>query len=474
MENVENFRDLGNLKIFRQQVIKNQSGQNSPVLNPSSPVPNSVESAGNERSASAQSTSSNSSPVNSNSNGRGPVLRTTVINSATRKHLLYRSATLVGLTPNDMNLLKNRLRIKTVIDLRNNEEITKRIVERKEFVEEENKKRARVKLDMKKAEISARRQLTQKEKLEKVKRDKYGVHDDDNDSDDDQGMRNRKKKAMKDKKPNFSVDPDVIERDSDDEEEELKAISEYMDDLEKDPELKKIQFVDTESYFRPVIVKCTPGCVPSYTSKEYDEFAARNTSLVQQGVTRQEWIKQHPVTFHVDFSSRTIFALASWWVWIGVMLLALCLQINLAAKLIVKMTAAKVGAVSYYRALLVHQKEEIREIFNILGDISNFPVLICCQLGKDRTGVVVALILLALGVPKEEIVKDYSKTKSTKATEAWVEKVGLIDDEWKRAKPETIRALIESIEDEGGIEKYLKELDVSEQTLENVRNNLTS
>lgn len=469
MENVDNFRDLGNLKIFRQQVIKNLSGQNSPILGAQE---------GGERSSSTHSTSSRSS---NSSPARGA---TRTITSTVRKHLLYRSATLVGLTPNDMNLLKNRLRIKTVIDLRNNDEITKRIIERKEFVETENKKRARVKLDMKKAEISARRRLTQQEKLEKVKRDKYGVgNDDDNDNNND-GMRNRNnnrgdnnnlKRTMKDAKPNFSIDPDVMDRDSADDEEELQSINEYMDGLERDPELKKLQFVDTEAHFRPVIVKCTPGRVPTYTSRDYEEFAEKNAALAKQaGVTRQEWIRQHPVTFHIDFSSRTIFALASWWVWVVVMILALCLQINLATNVVVRMTAARIGAVAYYRALLVHQKEEIREIFNILADMSNFPVLICCQLGKDRTGVVIALILLALGVPKEDIIKDYTRTKSTKTTDAWVEKVGLTAEEWKVAKAETIQGLIELIEDEGGIESYLKGIDINEETLENVRSNLTN
>ncbi|WP_454882469.1 tyrosine-protein phosphatase [Sphingomonas oryzagri] len=38
------------------------------------------------------------------------------------------------------------------------------------------------------------------------------------------------------------------------------------------------------------------------------------------------------------------------------------------------------------------------------------PVLIHCTAGKDRTGVLVALLLLLLGVPKEHVVADYLRS----------------------------------------------------------------
>ncbi|WP_246331627.1 tyrosine-protein phosphatase [Sphingomonas chungangi] len=38
------------------------------------------------------------------------------------------------------------------------------------------------------------------------------------------------------------------------------------------------------------------------------------------------------------------------------------------------------------------------------------PVLIHCTAGKDRTGVLVALLLLLLGVPKDQVVEDYLRS----------------------------------------------------------------
>jgi hypothetical protein len=40
------------------------------------------------------------------------------------------------------------------------------------------------------------------------------------------------------------------------------------------------------------------------------------------------------------------------------------------------------------------------------------PVLVHCSAGKDRTGVAVAVVLLALGVPVEAIVADYRLTEA--------------------------------------------------------------
>ncbi len=47
-------------------------------------------------------------------------------------------------------------------------------------------------------------------------------------------------------------------------------------------------------------------------------------------------------------------------------------------------------------------------IFRRLADEDNLPLLIRCTAGKDRTGLSAALLLLALGVPEETVIADYS------------------------------------------------------------------
>ena len=64
-------------------------------------------------------------------------------------------------------------------------------------------------------------------------------------------------------------------------------------------------------------------------------------------------------------------------------------------------------AKSYMEILNLH--EEIKKVFEILGN--NERILYFCNAGKDRTGVVTALILKLLGVSEEDIIKDYVATR---------------------------------------------------------------
>lgn len=49
-------------------------------------------------------------------------------------------------------------------------------------------------------------------------------------------------------------------------------------------------------------------------------------------------------------------------------------------------------------------------IVKLLIDRKNAPILWHCTQGKDRTGIAAACVLMALGVPREEIMKDYLRT----------------------------------------------------------------
>ena len=53
-------------------------------------------------------------------------------------------------------------------------------------------------------------------------------------------------------------------------------------------------------------------------------------------------------------------------------------------------------------------QEKMKKIFEILGN--NEKILYFCNAGKDRTGVVTALILKLLHVSEDDIIEDYVAT----------------------------------------------------------------
>lgn len=57
--------------------------------------------------------------------------------------------------------------------------------------------------------------------------------------------------------------------------------------------------------------------------------------------------------------------------------------------------------------MLAGNREQILRIFSILADENNYPLFIHCNIGTDRTGMLSFLINALLGVPEEDLYKDY-------------------------------------------------------------------
>jgi protein-tyrosine phosphatase len=58
-----------------------------------------------------------------------------------------------------------------------------------------------------------------------------------------------------------------------------------------------------------------------------------------------------------------------------------------------------------------HALHHLRQLFALVAEPANLPVLIHCSGGKDRTGVSCSLILWLLGVSREDIVGDYLRSQ---------------------------------------------------------------
>lgn len=63
-----------------------------------------------------------------------------------------------------------------------------------------------------------------------------------------------------------------------------------------------------------------------------------------------------------------------------------------------------------YRLYCVDHTREYRRVLEIATDPEGYPLLLHCTSGKDRTGYGVALLMLAVGVPRDVVLDDYALT----------------------------------------------------------------
>jgi protein-tyrosine phosphatase len=80
-----------------------------------------------------------------------------------------------------------------------------------------------------------------------------------------------------------------------------------------------------------------------------------------------------------------------------------------------------------------HCGPEIADALRAYSTTSNYPILIHCTQGKDRTGLIIALILLMLSVPVPAISHDYcmseGELKSEKESRmVEIRSIGLTED----------------------------------------------
>lgn len=113
------------------------------------------------------------------------------------------------------------------------------------------------------------------------------------------------------------------------------------------------------------------------------------------------------------------------------------LQANLTPQAYYELAAGIAGghlsesdSLAYMRSITTsiafERLEEIQAVFQSFLQPHAFPMLMHCSLGKDRTGVVVALLLFALGVPEETVYADYmlSNNYLVRFQEAQIEEPG--------------------------------------------------
>lgn len=70
-----------------------------------------------------------------------------------------------------------------------------------------------------------------------------------------------------------------------------------------------------------------------------------------------------------------------------------------------------------YRTAILETGPRLAEIVSELARPGALPALVHCAAGKDRTGIVVALVLSAIGVADEDVARDYALSAENLTTE---------------------------------------------------------
>lgn len=134
----------------------------------------------------------------------------------------------------------------------------------------------------------------------------------------------------------------------------------------------------------------------------------------------------------------------------------------------------------YEKIVLQHRDVVVRALREI-ADTGDEPVVVHCTAGKDRTGVVVALALLAVGVDRETVLDDYAATQANLAGE-WLEgMLALVRGYGVEITPdlqvimggsprEAMAAVLDLIDrDFGGVRPYLLDAGLDEVELAKLR-----
>lgn len=135
-----------------------------------------------------------------------------------------------------------------------------------------------------------------------------------------------------------------------------------------------------------------------------------------------------------------------------------------------------------YVDMLDEGRESIARALHILGEESSLPLVFHCAAGKDRTGVVAAVLLGVLGVSDDDIADDYSLSRLGMARfQEWIianfpeaaDAMSKQPDAFLAAPVEAMHLFLERVRATfGSFDEYVGGLGVDDATLDAVRGNL--
>jgi len=131
-----------------------------------------------------------------------------------------------------------------------------------------------------------------------------------------------------------------------------------------------------------------------------------------------------------------------------------------------------------YKRMLDSFQKQVAAVMAAIAEAPEGGVLVHCAAGKDRTGLIAALLLGLVGVAPETIAADYALTAEClrPREQAWLENGpgdrAEREEQVRRFAPtaEVMLAVLEHLtERHGGVEAYLLEIGVAPEDLDGLR-----
>ena len=136
----------------------------------------------------------------------------------------------------------------------------------------------------------------------------------------------------------------------------------------------------------------------------------------------------------------------------------------------------------HYLDLARRSGEAVAQVLRIFAEPRSRPAVVHCAAGKDRTGVVVAILLAILGVPDDTIAEDYACSEEAmepllarllERVPQHAEEIRGVATTMSSATPANIRALLDGLRAEhGSIEGYAYAHGVGEAVVSALRDGL--
>ena len=142
---------------------------------------------------------------------------------------------------------------------------------------------------------------------------------------------------------------------------------------------------------------------------------------------------------------------------------------------------AREQSLHFYLNHLASPTSPLSTVIRVVSALAGRPTLVHCAAGKDRTGLVTALLLRLLGVDDEDIVADYLRTEQNMARvierfRGWPryrDHMAAVPAEVYQAQEHTIRGFLDGLDrSHGGAEAWSRSRGIDDVVLRRLREGL--